>query len=224
MTKIIFGSSFARSLKKILSSNPELRKTVTDKLEVFRNNPYDPSLRTHKLKGKLSAYRSFSIKVDSNTSALTEYLSKPFTRKKQLNFTFTSALAATDTAQSFPATMKTRVRYKGIDSIYSNNFTIFLPAAPTSGVRSQANGDISFTINPNPLSKQATFVVTTSTSEPATLEIYDILGNRKFVIAGGELIEGSRAFHFDAGGFPSGSYCARLVCEGKVVSKLLIIN
>ncbi len=61
MTKIIFGTAFVRALNKILSSNPELDKIVTDKIEVFRNNPYDPTLRTHKLKGKLSGYRSFTV-------------------------------------------------------------------------------------------------------------------------------------------------------------------
>ncbi len=165
-----------------------------------------------------------SFKVDSNINPLSEYLSKPFTRKKQLNFTFTSALMATDITESFPATMKTRVRYKGIDSIYSNTFTIILPAAPKDGVQIEAISDISFTINPNPFSKLTTLKVTTTNSEPVTLEIYDIHGNRKAIIANSEYINGLRDFYFDATGFAAGSYFARLVCEGRVITKKMIID
>ncbi len=64
MTKIIFSKSFVRALNKLLSGNPDLENQIKNKLEIFRNNPFDPTLRTHKLKGKLSDYRSFSITGD----------------------------------------------------------------------------------------------------------------------------------------------------------------
>lgn len=162
--------------------------------------------------------------VDSNSNVLSEYRSKPFTRKKQLNFTFTTALPPTDTAHSFPATMKTRVRYKGVDSIYSNNFSILLPAAPKNDVRNNSRTDLSLTINPNPFSKLTTFIVTTSNSEPVTLEIYDLLGNRKAVITNGEYVSGIRDFHFDATSFTAGSYFARLVSPGQVITRKIIVE
>ena len=165
-----------------------------------------------------------SFTVDSNSNTLTEYTSKPFTRKKQLNFTFSTTLPATDTAQSFPATMKTRVRYKGVDSIYKNNFTIILPAAPKSEVKNVASNDLSFTINPNPISKQTTFIVATANTEPVTLELFDLLGNRKAIIANGEHINGVRNFHFDSSGFATGSYFVRLVCRGQVITRKIIIE
>ncbi len=162
--------------------------------------------------------------VDSNSNALSEYTSKPFTRKKQLNFTFASALAATDTAHSFPATIKTHIRYKGVDSIYSNNFTIILPAAPKSDVRNSISPDISFTISPNPFSKATTFIVTTPNSEPFTLEIYDLLGNRKAIIANDEHIDGVHDFHFEASGLGEGSYFVRLMCRTQVITRKLIFE
>ena len=36
-------------------------KTFAKKLEIFQNDPFDPLLRTHNLKGDLKAYRSFSV-------------------------------------------------------------------------------------------------------------------------------------------------------------------
>jgi addiction module RelE/StbE family toxin len=61
VTKIIFGKSFATALKKLLKGNATLEKTFAKKLEVFGNDPFDPQLRTHNLKGDLKSYRSFSI-------------------------------------------------------------------------------------------------------------------------------------------------------------------
>jgi hypothetical protein len=164
-----------------------------------------------------------SFTVDSSSNPILEYRSKPFTRKKQLNFTFTSALPATDTARSFPATMKTRVTYKGVDSTYSNNFTILLPAAPKSEVKSEVQ-NISFTVNPNPFLRYTTFTVTTPNSAQVTLEIFDMLGSRKAVITSNEIMRGSREFSFDASGLATGSYFARLVCGAQVLTRKLIIE
>lgn len=56
--EIIYSSKFAREYKKI----PEQVKRLAEKKEdIFRNNPFDPKLRTHKLKGKFNGFLSFSI-------------------------------------------------------------------------------------------------------------------------------------------------------------------
>jgi len=56
--KIIYGSKFAREYKKL----PDNIKDIAEEQEaLFRKNPFDPKLKTHKLKGKLSGVLSFSI-------------------------------------------------------------------------------------------------------------------------------------------------------------------
>ncbi|MBI4378614.1 MAG: plasmid stabilization protein [Nitrospinae bacterium] len=40
-------------LKKIAKRYPHLRKSYTELLEKLSNNPFDPSMHTHPLKGKL---------------------------------------------------------------------------------------------------------------------------------------------------------------------------
>ncbi len=56
--KIIYSPKFAREYKK-------LSKTVKDIAEqqekIFRKDLFDPKLKTHKLKGKLNGFSSFSI-------------------------------------------------------------------------------------------------------------------------------------------------------------------
>ncbi len=56
--EIIYSSKFAREYKKI----PNNIKDIAEEQEtLFRKNPFDPKLQTHKLKGKLSGFLSFSI-------------------------------------------------------------------------------------------------------------------------------------------------------------------
>ncbi len=56
--EIIYSSKFAREYKKL----PESIKDIAEEQEkIFRGNPFDQRLKTHKLKGKLNGFLSFSI-------------------------------------------------------------------------------------------------------------------------------------------------------------------
>jgi len=57
INSVFYSSSFKRSIKKYLSHQNKIEKTIAK----FINNPFNPSLKTHKLTGKLSNYWSFSI-------------------------------------------------------------------------------------------------------------------------------------------------------------------
>jgi addiction module RelE/StbE family toxin len=64
MIEISFDDSFKQAFKKRFQGKDELERKFRVKLEKFRNNPFDPSLRTHKLSGKLKDLWSFSIEYD----------------------------------------------------------------------------------------------------------------------------------------------------------------
>ena len=56
--RIVYSSKFAREYKKF----PDSIKDLAEEREIiFRNDPFDPKLKTHKLKGKLKGFLSFSI-------------------------------------------------------------------------------------------------------------------------------------------------------------------
>lgn len=56
--KIIYSSKFAKEYKKL----PDKIKDLAEKKEkIFRQNPFDPRLKTHKLSGKFREFWSFSI-------------------------------------------------------------------------------------------------------------------------------------------------------------------
>ena len=59
--KIIYTSQFVRGYKKL----PRKIKLVAEKKEIiFRKNPFEISLDTHKLHGKLRQFWSFRINFD----------------------------------------------------------------------------------------------------------------------------------------------------------------
>ena len=64
MIKVSFSSSFRRAFKKRIQGNTKLESRFWVKLKVFTNNPFDPSLKTHKLSGKLRDLWSFSVEYD----------------------------------------------------------------------------------------------------------------------------------------------------------------
>lgn len=56
--KIFYSPKFAKEYRKL----PQKTKDSAEKKEkIFRKNPFDPSLKTHQLKGRLKEFWSFSV-------------------------------------------------------------------------------------------------------------------------------------------------------------------
>ena len=70
ITSVFYSSSFKKSIKKYSSNHDKIEKTIAK----FIDNPFNPSLKTHKLTGKLSSYWSFS--VDYHLHILFEFIDK----------------------------------------------------------------------------------------------------------------------------------------------------
>lgn len=63
MAKLIFTESYNKRAKKFFKSNPGLLKQYEKTLKLLELNPLHPSLRLHKLEGRLSGLYSVSINV-----------------------------------------------------------------------------------------------------------------------------------------------------------------
>ena len=60
--KIVYDAHFDRKFKKYLRNlGGDGRDKVMQSLEIFRNNPFDKKLGTHKLSGALRDYWAFSL-------------------------------------------------------------------------------------------------------------------------------------------------------------------
>jgi mRNA-degrading endonuclease YafQ of YafQ-DinJ toxin-antitoxin module len=64
MIEISFSSSFRRAFKKRIKGNLDLEARFWQKVEQFTIDPFDQSLKTHKLSGKLKELWSFSVEYD----------------------------------------------------------------------------------------------------------------------------------------------------------------
>lgn len=64
MVQVSFSSAFRRAFKKRIKGNVDLEQRYWQKLEQFISDPFEQSLRTHKLSGKLNELWSFSIDYD----------------------------------------------------------------------------------------------------------------------------------------------------------------
>lgn len=61
---VSFSSSFQRAFKKRVKGKTDLEARFWAKVETFTNDPFEASLRTHKLSGKLKDLWSFSLEYD----------------------------------------------------------------------------------------------------------------------------------------------------------------
>jgi mRNA-degrading endonuclease YafQ of YafQ-DinJ toxin-antitoxin module len=62
--EVSFSSSFKRAFKKRIKGNADLEARFWEKLEQFTIDPFDPTLKTHKLSGKLNDFWSFTVDYD----------------------------------------------------------------------------------------------------------------------------------------------------------------
>jgi len=59
--KIVRTDEYFKKLKKFIKKHPDLRDRYIKMIDMLVLDPYHPSLRIHKLKGKLQDYHSVSI-------------------------------------------------------------------------------------------------------------------------------------------------------------------
>lgn len=59
--KIIQTDEYFKKLKKFIKKHPDVLDRYAKTIEILEIDPYHPSLRLHKLRGKLQEYYSVSI-------------------------------------------------------------------------------------------------------------------------------------------------------------------
>ena len=61
--KLIFTEQYEKRLRKFIKKRPELLSQYEKTIRLLEVNPHHPSLRLHKLSGKLSDLHSVSINI-----------------------------------------------------------------------------------------------------------------------------------------------------------------
>jgi mRNA-degrading endonuclease YafQ of YafQ-DinJ toxin-antitoxin module len=61
--KLVFVESYTRRASRFIRKHPEVRRQYEKTLQLLELDPFHPSLRLHKLKGRLSDLHSVSINL-----------------------------------------------------------------------------------------------------------------------------------------------------------------
>lgn len=61
MRTLIWSKTFTRSIKDLKRRHPQLLQELHETLNILVADPFDPRLKTHKLKGKLGGVYSCSV-------------------------------------------------------------------------------------------------------------------------------------------------------------------
>jgi len=64
MRRIAWSNGFRGGFKRATRNNPVLQKKIFDILEKLADEPFDPTLKTHKLHGKLSGLWACYVEYD----------------------------------------------------------------------------------------------------------------------------------------------------------------
>ncbi|MCY7331656.1 MAG: type II toxin-antitoxin system YafQ family toxin [Pseudanabaena sp. CAN_BIN31] len=62
--EIVWSNGFKRSFKKIIKKNPQLQEQIIKALKLLADDPFTPSLKSHKLGGNLAGLWSCSVAYD----------------------------------------------------------------------------------------------------------------------------------------------------------------
>ncbi|MFM7714001.1 MAG: type II toxin-antitoxin system YafQ family toxin, partial [Microcystis sp.] len=62
--KLVTDKSFKRALKRLIRKNPQLQSKVSEVLDLLEDNPFTPSVKSHKLTGSLDGYWSCYVSYD----------------------------------------------------------------------------------------------------------------------------------------------------------------
>ncbi|MBW4481162.1 MAG: type II toxin-antitoxin system mRNA interferase toxin, RelE/StbE family [Tildeniella torsiva UHER 1998/13D] len=75
MRRLAWTPKSQRAFKRLVKRNPQLKQTIRQTLELLVRDPFEPSLRTHKLSGSLEDVWSCSI--DYKLRILFEFVDDP---------------------------------------------------------------------------------------------------------------------------------------------------
>ena len=62
--EVVWSSGFNRSFRKITKKNPQLKAQIANVLRLLGDDPFTPSLKSHKLGGDLAGLWSCSVAYD----------------------------------------------------------------------------------------------------------------------------------------------------------------
>ncbi|MFB2922477.1 MULTISPECIES: type II toxin-antitoxin system YafQ family toxin [Aerosakkonema] len=82
MKNLVWSSAFIRAFKRLVRQNPQLRSAIEQTLQQLAEDPFNPSLRSHKLKGDLSD--RWSCSIDYSNRILFKFVTNPDSNEEEI--------------------------------------------------------------------------------------------------------------------------------------------
>ncbi|MGB3650270.1 MAG: type II toxin-antitoxin system mRNA interferase toxin, RelE/StbE family [Rivularia sp. (in: cyanobacteria)] len=82
MKNLVWSAKFVRQFKRLTKKNTQIRIQIEKTLELLIEDPFDSSLRTHKLKGTLD--KVWSCSVDYDIRILFEFVIDPESGEEEI--------------------------------------------------------------------------------------------------------------------------------------------
>lgn len=82
MRTLVWSAAFVRALKRAVRHKPELRAGVERTLQQLAEDPFHPTLHSHKLKGKLAG--AWACTVDYDNRILFEFVQNPESGEEEI--------------------------------------------------------------------------------------------------------------------------------------------
>ena len=82
MRTLVWSAAFVRAFKRAVRRQPELRGRVERTLQQLAEDPFHPTLHSHKLKGKLAG--AWACTVDYDHRILFEFVQNPESGEEEI--------------------------------------------------------------------------------------------------------------------------------------------
>ena len=82
MKNLVWSSAFIRAFKRLVRQNPQLRSAIEEALQQLAEDPFNPSLRSHKLKGDLAD--RWSCSIDYSNRILFKFVTNPDSNEEEI--------------------------------------------------------------------------------------------------------------------------------------------
>ena len=83
MSALIWSPHFTRTLRRTIRQNPQLHQLVGITLRQLADDPFHPSLHSHKLKGSLAG--AWACTVDYDNRILFEFVADPSSEENAIH-------------------------------------------------------------------------------------------------------------------------------------------
>ena len=82
MNNLVWSPTFVRAFKRLVKKNPELRSQIEQILQQIAEDPFQLSLRSHKLKGDSSG--RYSCSIDYHNRILFKFVTNPESGEEEI--------------------------------------------------------------------------------------------------------------------------------------------